>query len=146
VAELTTDQLVQLAWDALPAAHRRLLTQIGASEWEVVSVGLGHAVDDRVRSSGGSPATPPRIAADNKALGIWVPELRLVLINETHPQLENASAETREELITNVAWHEWGHALSVTGPPHDLSEGDRLLAMAPAGIRERIRRGDYSRR
>lgn len=45
---------------------------------------------------------------------MWVPELRLLLINEAHPELAGA-------------------------------EGARLLAMAPAGIRERIRRGDYAR-
>ncbi|HXM87347.1 MAG TPA: hypothetical protein VN889_06910 [Solirubrobacteraceae bacterium] len=33
-----------------------------------------------------------------------------------------------------------------TTEAHDPSEGTRLLAVAPDGIRERIRQGDYSRR
>ncbi|HTB70801.1 MAG TPA: hypothetical protein VK707_07470 [Solirubrobacteraceae bacterium] len=85
--------------------------------------------------------------ADDKALGIWVPELRLVLINQAHPELLGADSSTREALLTWVAWHEWGHALSVmSNSPHDPSERVRLLELAPAGIRERIRRGDYSQR
>ena len=85
--------------------------------------------------------------AVNKALGMWVPDLRLVLINETHPALLSADPTTREALLTWVAWHEWGHALIITSAsPHDPSEGARLLALAPEGIRERIRRGDYRRR
>ena len=78
---------------------------------------------------------------------MWVPDLRLVLINEMHPALLNADPATREALLTWVAWHEWGHALSVTNAsPHDPGEGARLLALAPDGIRERIRRGNYPRR
>ncbi len=85
--------------------------------------------------------------ADDQALGMWVPDLRLVLINERHPALLNADPATREALLTWVAWHEWGHALSVTNASsHDPGEGARLLALAPDGIRERIRRGNYPRR
>jgi len=78
---------------------------------------------------------------------MWVPNLRLVLINQTHSALLDADPATREALLTWVAWHEWGHALSVTSAsPHDPGEGARLLALAPRGIRERIRRGGYPRR
>jgi hypothetical protein len=78
---------------------------------------------------------------------MWVPGLRLVLVNETHPELRNADRRTREALLTWVAWHEWGHALSVTSvSSHDPDEGSRLLSLAPDGMRERIRRGNYSRR
>jgi hypothetical protein len=46
-----------------------------------------------------------------------------------------------------VAWHEWGHALSVTiVSSYDPDEGARLLSLAPRGIAERIRRGGYLRR
>jgi hypothetical protein len=70
-----------------------------------------------------------------------------VLINEMHPALLSADPATRERLLTWVAWHEWGHALSVaSNAPHDLNEGERLLALAPPGIRERIRRANYPRR
>jgi hypothetical protein len=86
-------------------------------------------------------------AADNEALGMWVPDLRLVLINDMHPGILSADRATREALLTWAAWHEWGHALSVTtASPHDPGEGARLLALAPDGVRERIRRGNYARR
>ncbi len=143
---MTTDELVQLAWDALPSAHRQLLSQVGAASWEVVAYGLGQAVDDRLRSAGVGGSDAARMAADNAAIGMWVPELRLVLINDAHPEIRTADGPTREALITWVAWHEWGHALSVSGPPHDPNEGVRLLEIAPKGIGERIRRGHYPRR
>lgn len=138
---------MQLAWEALPSEHRSLLTEVGASRWEVVSMGLGDAVEDRLRSAG--EATPHRaqLEAANQALGMWVSNLGLVLINESHPALLGIDSLTREALLMWAAWHEWGHALSVSGvSPHDPGEGERLLSLAPAGIRERIRRGGYSRR
>lgn len=145
--DLNTEELVQLAWDALPASHRGLLTNIGASRWEIVTRGLGDATDERLRSAGEIAPGRAQAAADNKALGMWVPSLRLVLINEMHQALLSADTATREALLTWVAWHEWGHALSVTNAlPHDAGEGARLLALAPDGIRERIRRGNYPRR
>ena len=91
--------------------------------------------------------SPEQVSADDGALGIWVPQLRLVLINKAHPQLASADSTTREALVTWVAWHEWGHALSVmSDSTHDPREGVRLLELAPAGVRERIRRGGYARR
>lgn len=143
---LNTEDLVRLAWDALPPRHRQLLTQIHAWQWEIVSEGLGHSVANRLVSAGCRAPNSAQIAADDNALGMWVPELRLLLINEAHPELAGADATTREALVMWIAWHEWGHALSTTSvSPHDPGEGARLLAMAPAGIRERIRRGDYAR-
>lgn len=145
--DLQTEELVQLAWDSLPSSHRRLLAQVGASQWEIVSEGLGHAAEARLISAGQPAPSRAQKEADEKALGMWVPELRLVLINETHPALIGADTATREALLTWVAWHEWGHALSVTGhSAHDPAEGAALLALAPEGIRERIRHGDYPRR
>jgi hypothetical protein len=147
VVELEAEELVKLAWDALPSSHRRLLTQVGASQWEIVNGGLGHAAEERLVSAGETPLGKGQTAANDEALGMWVPNLRLVLINETHPALLGTDRATREALLTWVAWHEWGHALSVTNPsPHDPGEGMRLLALAPEGIRERIRRGNYPRR
>ena len=69
-----------------------------------------------------------------------------MLINDQRPELRSADPLTREALLMWVAWHEWGHALSVTGfSNHDPSEGARLLELAPPGIRERIRKGGYGR-
>jgi hypothetical protein len=108
---------------------------------------LGRVTADLLRSAGDRVPSAAQAQADDKALGIWAPELRLVLINEAHPELLSADRPTREALLTWVAWHEWGHALSITGrAPHDPGEGAKLLAVAPDGIGERIRQGNYSRR
>lgn len=147
MSDIPTDELIQLAWEALPRSHRQLLAQIGADRWEIVDRPLGQVVDELVRSAGEAPAGREQVAADNQALGIWAPALRLVLVNDAHPALLDADGPTREALLTWVAWHEWGHALSVTAQAgHDPGEGARLLKLAPDGIRERIRRGDYRRR
>jgi hypothetical protein len=98
---------VRLAWDVLPAADRQALEQLGASQWEIVSEPLGAAVDARLRSAGEPGSDSARINADNAALGMWVVELRLVLINEAHPALPTNNESMREELIAWVAWHEW---------------------------------------
>jgi hypothetical protein len=143
----TTVQLVQLAWDVLPTSDQHLLEQIGASRWEIVAEPLGAAVDARLRSAGHDGCSPARIRADNAALGMWIRELRLVLISENHDALIDTDQSTREALLTWVAWHEWGHALSIESQSaHDPAEGDRLLALAPDGIRERVRRAHYPRR
>lgn len=147
MSEPTTAQLIQLAWDVLPMGDRRLLEQIGASRWEIVAEPLGVAVDGRFRSAGHAGCNPARIQADNAALGMWISELRIVLINERHEALTTTNQSTREALLTWVAWHEWGHALSIEGhSAHDPAEGERLLALAPDGIRERVRRAHYPRR
>jgi hypothetical protein len=143
----TTAELVQLAWEVLPAGDRRLLEQIGASRWEIVAEPLGVAVDARLCSAGHDGHSSARIQADNAALGMWIRELRLVLINEKHEALIDTDQSTREALLTWVAWHEWGHALSIESQSaHDPAEGAMLLALAPDGIRERVRRAHYPRR
>ena len=147
MSETTTQELIALAWQALPASHRRLLEQVGASRWEIVDRPLGEVTTELLQGPDRPPRTRVDIEGDNKALGIWVPELRLVLINEEHSAVLSADPATRERLLTWVAWHEWGHALSLaSNDPHDPSEGARLLALAPPGIRERIRRANYPRR
>lgn len=147
MTDARTQELIQLAWDALPASHRRLLEQIGASHWEIADRPLGEVTRDLLHAPDRPAQTRAQTEDDNHALGIWVPELRLVLINEAHPAVRGADQGTREGLLTWVAWHEWGHALSVAShTPHDPSEGPRLLDLAPPGVRERIRRANYPRR
>lgn len=105
------------------------------------------AIDARLSSAGYKGCSAAHIREDNAALGMWIRELRLVLINERHEALLDTDQSTREALLTWVAWHEWGHALSIEGQSaHDPAEGERLLALAPDGIRERIRRAHYPRR
>ena len=74
------------------------------------------------------------------AFGAWEPRLRVVLIRAEDPRLEGVDGATREEFLSRVAWHEWGHALSVVRcEPADVARGRELLELSPQGIRERIR-------
>jgi hypothetical protein len=67
-----------------------------------------------------------------------------VLINDAHPKLAGLSASTREEFLARIAWHEWGHALSIARCSEEhVAAGPRLLALAPEGIRNRIREAGY---
>lgn len=78
------------------------------------------------------------------AFGVWEPRLRVVLIRAEEPRLEGVDAATREEFLARVAWHEWGHALSVVRcEPADVARGRELLELSPVGIRERIRLAGY---
>lgn len=74
-------------------------------------------------------------------------DLRLLLIHGAHPKLAGLSPVSREQVIARLAWHEWGHALSVERcSPDDVANGSRLLALAPAGVREIIRTAGYRAR
>lgn len=143
---MTSEELLRLAWETLPRAHRQLLERIGADRWKIVDRPLGHVADELARSAGEASAGRAPVAADNDSLGLWIPALRVMLVNDAHPALLHADRSTREALLTWVAWHEWGHALSLTNAEcHDRNEGARLLDLAPDGIRERIRRANYRR-
>jgi hypothetical protein len=136
-----------MAWRSLPSPHRRLLESIGASHRQAVSDPLGKVVDEYRRSAdlpGISKGAQRRL---DGALAVWVKDLRVVLINEAHPKLAGLSPAAREQVIARLAWHEWGHALSIERcSPEDVAQGDRLLKLAPPGVREVIRTAGYRRK
>jgi hypothetical protein len=137
-------KIVWMAWESLPAAHRDLLESIGASQWRVVDEPLGTVADGFLRSAGQLGLTGGAQRELDRALGLWLRDLRIVLINEGHPKLAGLSAQTREEFISRVAWHEWGHALSIARCTQgDVAAGSRLLELAPEGIQRRIRQAGY---
>lgn len=75
------------------------------------------------------------------AVGVWVEELRLVLVDAGHPALADLDDQSFEMMLARIAWHEWGHALSVVrAETEDVADGEQLLALAPPGVGERIRR------
>jgi hypothetical protein len=142
--ETDADRTVEMAWRNLPGSHRRLLESIGADQWQVVDEPLGKAAES-LRLSAGLQAYPGAIRDElDRALGVWLKELQLVVINVAHPKLEGLDEATREEFIARVAWHEWGHALSVVRcSAEDIAKGSRLLELAPNGIRDRVREAGY---
>jgi hypothetical protein len=76
------------------------------------------------------------------AAGVWIQELRLVLVNAGHHALAELDDATYEAMLARIAWHEWAHALSVErATADDVANGERLLDLAPAGVARVIRRG-----
>lgn len=137
-------RLVALAWRDLPADHRGLLESIGAAQHEVVDRPLGAYVNELLISSGHPGVQGGRATALEDALGVWIPPLRLVLIDAGHPALVGLARASYEAMIVRAAWHEWGHALSLSrATAADVAAGERLLALAPAGIAEFVRAGGY---
>lgn len=144
--EVLAEQVVTSAWQDLPAYDRQLLANIGASQWQVTSRSLGLVVHDLLRSAGYAGLTPKDAAALNDAAGVWIAELRLVLINAAHRALDDLDESSYEAMLARIAWHEWAHALSVVrATQEDVFAGERLLGLAPDGVADVIRRGGYRR-
>jgi hypothetical protein len=106
-------RVLHLSWLTLPAAHRALLESIGASQSQAVDQPLGEAVDSFLRSAGHRGLPPAMRRKLDLALGVWLQELRIVLIDVGHPKITSLDQATYEAFIARMAWHEWGHALSV---------------------------------
>lgn len=140
------EQIVSLAWAELPESDRQLLESIGASQWEVTTQALGGRASDLL-SSAGMPALQAHARADvDRAAGVWIAQLRVVLINCAHPALDDLDERTSEAMLARVAWHEWAHALAVARAGwDDVAAGERLLELAPEGIRGFIRQAGYRR-
>ena len=67
-----------------------------------------------------------------------------MLLDAGHSGLIGLDESTYEGLLARVAWHEWGHALSVKrATDEDVGDGHRLLAKAPPGVANFIRGGGY---
>jgi len=138
---------VQLAWRDLPSAHRQLLESVGAGQRRVVDQPLGMLVDDLLSSAGFATVSHRDRLELDRAAGVWVQQLQVVVIDAGHPALAELDDLTFEAMIARIAWHEWGHALSVVRTTADeVSAGGRLLDLAPEGVREGIRRGGYRHR
>jgi hypothetical protein len=142
-----TRAIVRRAWDSLPPAGRELLETIGAAQWEIVAEPLGVAADDYLRSAGHAGFKPAVRDELDRAFGVWIRELRIVLIRVGHAEMQDLDVRSREMHLSQVAWHEWAHALSLERCSRDdVAAGERLLELAPEGVRERIRRAGYSRK
>jgi hypothetical protein len=145
VSEIERAQRVlHLSWLSLPAAHRALLESVGASQSQAVDQPLGTAVDSFLRSAGHRGLSAATRCKLDLALGVWLQELRIIIIDVGHSKLVGLDRATYEAFIVRTAWHEWGHALSVVRcSQDDVAAGRKLLGLAPAGIREGIRQAGY---
>ena len=140
-------RVLKLAWSDLPDPHRKLLEEIGADGWEATDRPLGTYADELLRSAGDSGLDPRHRVARDRARGLWIPELRVVLVNANHPDYSEFNRPTRENALARVVWHEWGHALGFHGASNeDIAAGPRLLDSLPEGLARTIRSADYLRR
>jgi hypothetical protein len=140
-------RVLKLAWADLPARHRELLEAIGAEGWDATARPLGTYADELLRSAGYPGLDPPARIGRDRARGLWIPELRVVLVNAVHPDYEGLDRRSRENALARVAWHEWGHALSLHGATaEDVAAGHKLLESLPSDLADTIRLAGYLRR
>lgn len=120
----------------LPAEHRNLLEQIGAQEGVIDDWPRG--VQNLYRSI---LKTPPSEAVLARAAAAWLDGLRTVVFNGPfmHEAVVGLNAKTREKVVAYLAWHEYGHALSLTRSTREQREdGVRLLGLLSDGLRGSI--------
>ncbi len=127
---------IRAARAALPAEHRELLDQIGVQET---------AIDDWPDGVINLYATlrepPPTRQELQGAAATWLNELRTVAFNA--PAVLHVAREldesSRRTIVARIAWHEYGHALSLTRATREhRKRGPELLALLPEGLRETI--------
>ena len=130
--------LIALARKRLPGAHRALLEQLGVQEtivddWPAEVQALYETVKE----------SPPRTEDVTGAVALWLGHRRVVAFNARllRPALagDELSQATIQTVVDNIAWHEYGHALSATlASPAMKSDGPRLVELLPAGLRRAI--------
>jgi hypothetical protein len=136
--------IVSKAWQQLPHEHRHLLEEVGAAQWTIVTAPLGQAIHRLLRSAGSRGLGEK--AQDQLAVAVaaWVPSLRVVVLNASHRALTGLSDNAQERFLTETAWHEWGHALSIARcTAEDVASGARLLDRAPTAVSKHVRRAGY---
>ena len=140
-------RVMDRAWADLPPADRDALKTIRAEQWDVTERPLGVYTDELRRSAGYASFPVPERQRQDAAAGLWIPELRLVLLNIAHPSFQDLDQHSLGWASARVAWHEWGHALAIhRATSEDVSRGQELLALAPPSMAENVRSADYRQR
>jgi hypothetical protein len=140
-------RVIDRDWAALRSADRAILESIRAEGRGVTDRPLGIYADELPRSAGYVSFPGPELRRQDAAAGLWIPELRLVLLNVAHPGFRDLDQRSLEWALARVAWHEWGHALAChRATEEDIRSGPRLLNLAPAAIAENVRSADYGQR
>jgi hypothetical protein len=141
------NDIVREAWRELPRGDRDLLKEISADQWRVCGRALGTYTDELLRSAGAGSLPESEIARANDALALWVPDLRVVLINERHSAFDGLDGPTLAYDLSRVAWHEWGHALSLDrAGERDIAAGERYVELLPKALARLVREAGYRRR
>jgi hypothetical protein len=141
------DEIVRRAWQELPRGDRNLLERISADQWQVCGRSLGTYTDELLRSADRGSLGESEIARANDALALWVPDLRVMLINESHSAFDGLDEPSLAYDLSRVAWHEWGHALSIDRTAEDdIAAGERYVELLPDGVAMFVRKAGYRRR
>lgn len=82
-------RVVDRAWADLPPADRSLLEAIRAEQRDATARPLGIYTDDLRRSAGYASFPAAERQRQDAAAGLWIPELRLVLINVAHRSFQD---------------------------------------------------------
>lgn len=141
------DDIVRRAWRELPRRDRSLLEAISADQWQVCDRPLGTYTDELLRSANEGSLLEAEITRANDALALWIPDLRVMLINESHPAFDGLDGPTLTYDLSRVARHEWGHALSLDrAGREDVAAGERYVELLPEGLAKLVRQAGYRRR
>ena len=141
---MNASEVVQRAWLELPSGDRNLLEAIGADQWQVCERALGTFADELLRSADRGSLPPGEIARANRAVALWVADLRVVLINENHEAFNGLDGLSLAYTLSRVAWHEWGHALSLDRAEHDdIAAGEHYVELLPEGLAKLVREAGY---
>lgn len=137
-------RIVSMAWQQLPREHRHLLEEVGAAQRKIVDEPVGESVHRLLRSAN-LPGLSEKERSDlAAAIAVWIADLRIVVLNLSHPLLSQVMGRAWEHAIARTMWHEWGHALSIARCTNeDVAAGRRLLSLAPTAVRENIRSAGY---
>lgn len=141
---MKADDIVRRAWQELPREDRNLLEAIGADQWQVCDRELGTYANELLHSAGHEPLPAGVVSSRNAAVALWIPGLRVVLINESHSALGDLDGRSFEYGLTRIAWHEWGHALSLDRAAHaDIAAGERYVGLLRADLARFVREAGY---
>lgn len=132
---------IRRARRGLPASHRGLLDQLNVQEaavdyWPQQVIDFYRTLKEE----------PPIESELENAAAVWLQERRTVAFNASliHAAIAGLDEGTQRVLIQSVAWHEYGHALSLMrSTPEHRAGGPRLLSLLTEGLREAIRPDDY---
>ena len=132
---------VRLARHRLPSQHIAVLDALGVQE-TVCASWPGPVLDlyETVRM------TPPDARALRDAAGLWLPALRTAAFNGPFLRAvtDGLDEASRREFVANVAWHEYGHALSLALSTADQRRrGSELLKLAPDVIQRQVGQHGY---
>src|SRR5436190_5834621 len=97
------NEIMRRAWRDLPRGDRDLLKAISADQWQVCEQPLGAYTAELLASAGRGPLPADEIARADAALALWVPDLRVVLINVAHRAFDGLDASTFAYDLSRVA-------------------------------------------